>query len=604
MSKLLTPSTTRNIWPDFHAKVERLYQIILIVTMLVALFIFPLWYADPATNISSMHINYNLHQNPIYRENQKSGTTRWQSAELQKDSQQPLFSTSNPAPNLTVTPTTSEGSGNEPANAIWKAPIISGYADQTSINHGENIRFYVSTSQPTYNLEVYRMGWYHGNGAHLLLKVAHLTGQNQPVPNPQPGVGLIECRWQVSYTLQTDSTWTSGVYLAKLIANNGAVGYIIFVVRADDTAADILYQIPVTTYQAYNNWGGKSLYDFNSIEHRANKVSYDRPYALWNGAGFFFEGDYNMIRWLESHNYNVTYVTSIDTHTNPLMYTNRKLFLTNWHDEYWSKEMRDNLTAALNQGENLAFFSANNIYWQIRFEPSSSNVPNRVQVCYKDGLHDPISHIDPEITTVQWRDQPVNEPENGLLGVMYRSEIDYGTSFPWIVTHADHWIYQGTGIKNGDKIPGMIGYEYDSVWNNGHTPSNLEVLSSSPVLDKYGRQTTANGTIYTAASNALVFAGGTIYWSWKLDDNTYQHGGADRRVQLMTANILRAMIDGTYPSQSGPASDPILSLLTTNQHLLALAGPLVLIVAGAVLIRLIVRRRRAALNRHSSKQQS
>jgi hypothetical protein len=368
------------------------------------------------------------------------------------------------------------------------------------------------------------------------------------------------------------------------------------VVRADETAADILYQIPITTYQAYNNWGGKSLYDFNSVVHRANKVSYDRPYASWSGAGFFFEGDYNMVLWLESHNYNATYVTSLDTQTNPLMYTNRKVFLTNWHDEYWSKEMRDNLTTALNQGENLAFFSADNIYWQIRFEPSSTGIPNRVQVCYKDGLHDPVSHIDPELTTVEWRDIPVNKPENALLGSMYSSEIDYGASSPWVVTNANHWIYRGTGVKNGDTIPGLIGYEYDSVWNNGFTPPNLQVLSSSSVLDSYGKHTIANGTIYTADSNALVFNAGTIYWPWKLDDNTYQHRGADRRVQIMTANVLNAMVNGTLgirqPTREDATGQTIPSLIFDNKRLLALAiaGPLVLIILVVVLTRVVARR--------------
>jgi hypothetical protein len=571
-------------------------EMLLLIVMLFALFIVPIYYSGQ----SSAHVANNgqssLSRNPIYRENQQPGTTSWQSAELQRDSRQQLFPATGPNP--TVTPTaTGEGSGNEPASGTWKAPIISGYADQTSVNHGDAINFYVSTSQPSYNLEVYRMGWYNGSGARLMLRVANLPGQNQPVPVPQSGVGLIECNWQISYKLQTASTWTSGAYLAKLIAKNGSSGYIFFVVRADDIAADILYQIPVTTYQAYNNWGGKSLYDFNSMVHRANKVSYDRPYASWNGAGFFFEGDYNMIRWLESHNYNVTYVTSLDTETNPLMYTNRKVFLTNWHDEYWSKDMRDNLTTALNQGENLAFFSADNIYWQIRFEPSTAGIPNRVQVCYKDGLHDPVGNIDPELTTVEWRDAPVRQPENALLGSMYSSEIDYGTSAPWIVTNANHWIYQGTGVKDGDTIPGLIGYEYDSVWNNGFTPPDLQVLSTSPVLDAYGKHTLANGTIYTAASNALVFNAGTIYWPWKLDDNTYQNRGVDRRVQIMTANVLKAMITGIHPANSlarEDATEPgVFSFITDNKRLLGLtiAGPLVLIIFVVVLTRVVVRRR-------------
>jgi len=364
-----------------------------------------------------------------------------------------------------------------------------------------------------------------------------------------------------------------------------------FVLRNDAAAADILYQVPIATYQAYNNWGGKSLYDYNSTGGRAYKVSYDRPYDDYSGAGFFFLGDYNMIRWLELHNYNVTYVTSLDTQTNPRMYTNRKIFLSDWHDEYWSKEMRDNLTHALDQGEHLAFFGANNIYWQIRFESSTTGRANRVEVCYKNASLDPFSSSEPWLTTVNWRSAPVNKPENALLGVMYESQFTYGTSFPWIVTNSSHWIYNGTGLKTGETIPGLVGYEYDKIWNNGSTPAGLTLLSSSPIVDVNGVHSTANGAIYTAASNALVFTAGTIYWVWKLDDNSYQHRGADRNVQRMTSNVLNAMINRVLPHPAGTNGIPSFPFYDSRLNIvLAITGSILLIALFIVLGRVIVRR--------------
>jgi hypothetical protein len=237
-------------------------------------------------------------------------------------------------------------------------------------------------------------------------------------------------------------------------------------------------------------------------------------------------------------------VTSLDIQTNPNIFRNRKVFLSNWHDEYWSKSMRDNLTSALNHGENLAFFDANNLYWQFRFEPSTTGVANRVEVCYKQASLDPLSRSQPSLTTVNWRISPVNEPENALLGVMFESGFSYSSSFPWVVTNSSHWIYSGTGLKDGDEIPGLVGNEYDKVWHNGLTPARLTVLSNSPVVDENGIHSLANGTIYTAASKALVFSAGTLHWSWKLDDNLYQSHGADPRVRRMTANLLNAMIHG------------------------------------------------------------
>ena len=244
-----------------------------------------------------------------------------------------------------------DAGGTIPAAGAWTDTTIRGYANSTSINAGSSITLYVGTTQPSYNMEIYRMGYYGGAGARLIQTVSGLPGINQPVPAPQAGTGLIEANWTPTYTLQTSSSWVSGVYLVKLIAADGSVAYILFVVRNDGATADIVFQIPINTYEAYNNWGGKSLYDYNSNGGRAYKVSFDRPFAD-DGSGLFFNADYNMIFWLEANGYNVTYATSIDTETNPNLLNGRKVFLTDYHDEYWAKPMRDNITNASNQGKD------------------------------------------------------------------------------------------------------------------------------------------------------------------------------------------------------------------------------------------------------------
>ena len=270
--------------------------------------------------------------------------------------------------------------------------------------------------------------------------------------------------------MQTDPSWVSGVYLAKLTATNTTdVAYIHFVVRNDAAVADLLYQVPITTYAAYNPWGGRSLYDFQSNGGiPAYKVSLDRPHDAWAGAGIFFDGDFFMLAWLESLGYSMTYATSIELQNGSSVLTNRKVFLSPWHDEYWSKQMRDNLTAARDAGKHLAFFDANNIYWKIRFEPSPATPSklNRVVVCYKytdDDVTtaDPLAS-DPNQVTVTWRDPTyVNKPENALLGVMYESNFAFGKGYDWVVQNATHPIYNGTGLHDGDHITGLIGYEYD-----------------------------------------------------------------------------------------------------------------------------------------------
>lgn len=499
----------------------------------------------------------------IYEENLRPGTTAWMSPELSRALERPTSDLGAlPSPfgaSATSRMLVGPGGGTKPSQN-WIDFEIKGYADQPSINRGEAINLYVSTTRPLYDMEVYRMGWYGGAGSRQVYVERGLPGQNQPVPAPDPSTGLTAVNWQVSRTLQTEADWVSGVYLVRLITTEGLFGYIIFVVRDDGRPADVLYNVPMATYQAYNNWGGKNLYDELSIGGRAFKVSFDRPYAQWNGAGGFFDGDYNMIRWLEKEGYDVTYATSLELQTGANVTAGRKIFLSNWHDEYWSKPMRDNLTAARDRGMHLAFFDANNIYNQIRFEPAADGRPNRVIVCYKQANIDPMSSTNPSLTTIPWRLPPVDQPENALLGIMYESHWDFGISFPWVVSNASHWAYEGTGLQNGESIPEMVGYEYDKVWDNGQTPAGLQVLSSSPVTDRNGVQGTANGAVYTAASGAIVFTAGTFYWAWKVDDNEIQQHGADSRVQRITANILNRMLASPTAAATAPTASAAITV--------------------------------------------
>src|SRR5439155_2049336 len=136
----------------------------------------------------------------------------------------------------------------------------------------------------------------------------------------------------------------------------------VFTVRDDSRAAALLYQLPVTTYQAYNDYpydnvSGKSLYAFNSFgantvggSHAAVKVSFDRPYS-WDGLGgvysnTFLYWDYPTVRWLEKSGYDVAYSTDVDTHTNGGSLLNYRGILSGGHDEYWSKPMYDAWVAA------------------------------------------------------------------------------------------------------------------------------------------------------------------------------------------------------------------------------------------------------------------
>jgi hypothetical protein len=442
----------------------------------------------------------------------------------------------------------------------WKLTLpatnreIEGYASATSVNHGGPISFFVNTAAPTYTINVFRMGWYGGLGARRVFGPIQATGTRQTTPTPDPTTGLVDCAWTNPYILATDSSWVSGVYLAKLTeSQNNRQSYIIFVVRNDEASSHFVLQLPFDTYQAYNFWGGKSLYDCcsgsqlpwgSSRGPEAVKVSFNRPYAastnsaaaFGTGAGDFLANvhpvaqgfpissagwDYNLVRWLEKEGYDLSYITNIDLHTGSPALSRSRTFISSGHDEYWSWEMRDHLTTFRDAGGNLIFFGANPIYWQVRFESSQvTGKSNRVMVGWKWRFSEDPFYTDgiasnDQLVTTKWRDAPVSRPEDALVGVGYLTDPVSGDI---VISKASHWVFQNTGLVNGSKLIGLLGFEVDGVL--GHQPATTEILSASVATNLLNPSeiVTSNMAMYTWASGAQVFATGTMQWSWGLDD--------------------------------------------------------------------------------------
>src|SRR5438093_702877 len=417
------------------------------------------------------------------------------------------------------------GSGNwsmfplgQPADDVGKQ--IKGYASATSVNKGESITFYVTVNPAQqYTMDVYRMGWYQGLGGRLMQSIGPLQGVAQPACPVDSATGLTECNWTASYTLTVPTTWTSGVFMVQLTNAQGSQNYITFVVRDDARVADVMFQQAVATYQAYNNYPddgatGKSLYDFNSkgantasCTPRAVKASWNRPYAD-RGAGQFLSWAVYFIRWLEQSGYDVKYSTDVDTHENSARLLSSKAFLSIGHNEYWSKPMYDGVQQARDAGIHLGFFGADAVFWQVRFEASPLTfAADRVVVAYKDRSIDPVQG---PTTTILWRDPFLNRPEQQLVGVQFSGSIPVDApNAPYVVKNSSSWVYEGTGLHDGDRIPLMVGYEMDSSMSGFPLPTSVagtyQVLSESPYLDPYNGPMIANSSVYQAPSGAWVF---------------------------------------------------------------------------------------------------
>lgn len=460
---------------------------------------------------------------------------------------------------------------------------IEGFAYPPSVDKGERVSFFVNTSAPRFELAIYRSGYYQGTGGRFIDAVT-LESTDQPECNNNLyTTGLTSCsNWTPSHSLVIPDEWTTGIYIAKLTrADTGGEGYAVFVVRDDDSDAPILYQQSLFTYHAYNNYGGKSVYTFNSgtcetesLAARGTKVSLFRPLRPGmninaNAFNQYFRVEYPMVQWLEAQGYDVAYSTNRDTHrsgkpdtANELL--DHQVFLSVGHDEYWTQEMRDAVTEARDAGVHIGFFGANVIYWRVRLEPDPwTGEPDSVIVTYKTteaGRPDPSGH-----PTGTWRDpEGVNDPENSLLGVMYIGDND-SFYFPLRVDarYTDDRIYRHTDLQDmppetyvnvGDKL---IGWEWDAAVDNGHSPENLDILASTPVygfvLQDAGDSengtsdfATTNVTRYVAPSGAIVFATGTIQWSWGLGAQGIDPVDTDPYIQQITYNVLADM--GVQPA--------------------------------------------------------
>lgn len=436
---------------------------------------------------------------------------------------------------------------------------IEGYASATSVNIGERITFYVTVNPlQSYGIEIYRMGYYQGLGGRFIQQVGQLPGATQPDCPMDARTGLTECHWTPSYELAVPPSWTSGIYLAKLINSNGYSSYIVFTVRDDARHADLLYQQSVTTYQAYNSWPqdapggvgrpltGKSLYpEFSSLTptglgpNRAVMVSFDRPYSGDHGAGNFLDWEFYYVRWLEKSGYDVSYSTDVDTHRNGRILLNYKGFLSVGHDEYWTREMYDNVTAARDAGVNIGFFGANAIYWQMRFAPSSSGIPDRVEVCAKEA---DLDQVKGPTTTVAWRDPLISRPEQGLIGIQFTSAQPAGSApVPLVPINVGNSVYQGAGARDSTPMSAVVGYETDHQFAGvplpDAKPGTYVLLSNSPYQNADGKPDYQNSVIYQANSGAWVFGAGSIEWSWGLYDDD-RHHNTDPVVQRVTANVL------------------------------------------------------------------
>ncbi|MFE5740981.1 N,N-dimethylformamidase beta subunit family domain-containing protein [Streptomyces celluloflavus] len=449
-------------------------------------------------------------------------------------------------------------SGGTPERALRGSPdwrirsvgppdAVQGYTDKVSVLPGEEFGLYVSTTAPGFRVSAYRVGWYGGAQARLVWRSDRTAGRRQRPARLLAGTRSVRADWQRTLGVRTDG-WPPGAYLLRLDAEHGHQRYVPLIVRSARAAGATVLMHAAATWQAYNTWGGYSLYQGadGGYATRSLAVAFDRPYDA-NGAEKFLVYERPAVVLAERLGIPLAYTTGLDVHGAPSALRGATAVVVLGHDEYWTPEQRQHLTRARDAGTNVAFLGANTCFRRVRLAPGPSGA-GRTVICYKtDYRDDPQFAADRALPTHDFRQAPAADPESALTGVLYEG---YPTDAPYVVHSDDHWLFAGTGVRRGDSFGHLVGVEYDRVTPGAPTPEQLEIVAHSPLVCR-GRRSHADSAYFTVPGGAGVFASGTMRWVEALTAGTRENGrnhGMDARtgafVTRTTENLLRAFAAG------------------------------------------------------------
>ena len=435
---------------------------------------------------------------------------------------------------------------------------IMAYTTHASAPPGTAVGLKVSTTAAGYRVLVYRIGSYRGGSGTLVWRSTYQVGERQPAAVFRP----VDTRtrvapWRRSLTLDTTG-WEPGFYVIKLRTGSGWDAQVPYVVSSPSASGTVALVAPVTTWQAYNTWGGYSLYVGPDSDRRSWAVSFDRPYDGSTGANDYRTAAIPIVvraeRLHRQLGIPLSYYTNVDLDQDADVLSGARGYVSMGHDEYWTPAMRKAVEHARDGGTNLAFLGANTMYWRIRLDDTGSG-PARLQTGYRhDAYLDPLRTQRPAEATSRYRDEPAAESEQTLVGMEYEC---YPVDVDLTIASPHWWGFRGTGVRLGDRFPGLVGLEADRVYLDESTPRPMEVLSHTPYSCR-GVATSSQAVYYTTRSGAGVFAAGTLRWGCALVDACERPLGARvlRFVQRVTDNVLRTFAEGPA-GRRHPARDTV-----------------------------------------------
>lgn len=451
----------------------------------------------------------------------------------------------------------------EPFAAVEQLPLA-GYTAPGSVRPGESIQFFVNSTVGPYAIRIYRLGLTREFVTDIVTDLVPASPQDIPRLSYRLGP-----RWDPVATLHIPDDWPSGLYVAHVGAGlippiDGArparvppvripVEHhldIPFVVKAREAGSqsNILVFVNDTTYEAYNFWGGRSVYGFRSLGTavwtspgagptlmpRGFRLSFRRPFiGVWpQEERKWTHWEEPLARWLARQEIHVEWATLVDLHENPGLLDAYTLVVSAGHAEYFSDEMYDGLRRYIHDGGNAAFFSGNNCWWRIRIEDDGDTM-----VCYKDDRFDPENS-----KTINWTDHESGSLVGTVLGQVLYSPLDRnGEVAQFVVRKADHWAFYNTGLQNGDSFgrfgstSSVVGYETDKATGAGDSP--WKTLADVNFLVGTDERPQEIATMRVSEKNGTVFTASTTDWTLGLsqDENSWT------AVDQITLNIFRRL---------------------------------------------------------------
>lgn len=431
---------------------------------------------------------------------------------------------------------------------------VQGWFDATSGTCGDLVGLHISGNGVPVKIKVFRMGYYGGDGARLIsdstIKAVPGYGVSEITPAPE---STVLTRWPVAWNFNVSQETVPGQYLIRLDDGVGESTFVPLTIIDPQIKSSVTFISSVLTWQAYNQWGGYSLYKGPNGRRttRATVVSFDRPYD-GDGSGQFRYMEYPVLRLAEKLGIDLNYITDINLDKNPTSLRNTDSILLGGHAEYWTTNMRAAVQSAVDRGINLVSLGGNAMYGRPRLGKD-----DRQMIMWRSSPLDP-NRNNPDLATTGWRQAPILKPESALLGAQY---VGLGVDGNYTIPHRDRWPF--TTMTHPDLLKNIVGREVDSPFY--FIGPAVETLATSTITF-HRKPVSVAATYYTNSKKAGIIDIGTNGWTCAISDVCPWHPALSPETQLDARLITEEILKGLTKGPLGAWRPAIIDIPERTKH--------------------------------------